>query len=156
MANLDFSPLYRTTIGFDRLPLLIQAAMRTSDSDLGYPPYNIEKRGDDAYRIVVALAGFTKDDLEVVSELGRLIVRGKMSERAGKTEYLHHGIASRSFERRFDLADYVEVEGATFENGLLTIGLKRELPEKFKPRTIEIGRSPSVLPTVKRPSQAAA
>jgi molecular chaperone IbpA len=156
MANLDFTPLYRTTIGFDRLPLLMQTAMRTSDSDLGYPPYNIEKLGDDAYRIVVALAGFTKDDLEVVSESGRLVVRGKMSERADDTEYLHRGIASRSFERRFDLADYVEVEGATFENGLLTIGLRRELPEKFKPRTIKLGRSPSVLPTVKRPSQAAA
>jgi molecular chaperone IbpA len=134
----------------------MQAAMRTSDSDLGYPPYNIEKFGDDAYRIVVALAGFTKDDLEVISESRRLVVRGKMSERADDPEYLHRGIASRSFERRFDLADYVEVEGATFENGLLTIGLRRELPEKFKPRTIEIGRSPSVLPTMKRPSLAAA
>jgi molecular chaperone IbpA len=156
MANLDFTPLYRTTIGFDRLPLLMQAAKRTSDSDLGYPPYNIEKCGDDAYRIVVALAGFAKNDLEVVSESGRLVVRGKMSERADDIEYLHRGIASRSFERRFDLADYVEVEGATFENGLLTIGLRRELPEKFKPRMIEIGHSASDAHVVERSSQAAA
>ena len=137
MADLDFAPLYRSTIGFDRVPRLLQSAMRMSDADLGYPPYNIEKAGDDSYRIVIALAGFGKDDVEVVTEQNQLTVRGKMAEREG-AEYLHRGIAGRSFERRFDLAEHIEVSGAEFDNGLLTIELRRELPEKMKPRKIEI------------------
>lgn len=137
MANLDFAPLFRTTIGFDRVPHLIQAARRLSDADLGYPPYNIEKIGDDAYRIVIALAGFDRNDIEVLTEQNQLIVRGKMAEREG-AQYLHRGIAGRSFERRFDLAEHIEVTGATFENGLLRIELTRELPESLKPRPIEI------------------
>lgn len=138
MANLDFSPLYRSTIGFDRVPRLMQSAMRMSDADLGYPPYNIEKAGDDAYRIVIALAGFGKDDVEVITEQNQLTVRGKITDREG-VEYLHRGIAGRSFERRFDLAEHIEVSGADFKDGLLIIELKRELPEKLKPRKIEIG-----------------
>lgn len=156
MANLDLSPLYRTTIGFDRLPLLLQSAMRVSDSDLGYPPYNIEKSGDDDYRIVIALAGFARDDLEVVTEPSRLVVRGKMSERVDDAEHLHRGIATRSFERRFDLADYVEVQGATHDNGLLTITLKRELPETLKPRAIEIRHLPPDTKSIEHQSQVAA
>lgn len=138
MVDLDFTPLYRSTIGFDRVPRLMKSAMRMSDADLGYPPYNIEKAGDDSYRIVIALAGFGKDDVEVVTEQSQLTVRGKMAEREG-AEYLHRGIAGRSFERHFALAEYIEVSGAEFDNGLLTIKLKRELPEVLKPRKVEIG-----------------
>jgi molecular chaperone IbpA len=156
MANLNSTPLYRTTIGFDRLPPLLQAAMRTSDTDLGYPPYNIEKLGGDAYQIVIALAGSAKDDLEIDSEPGRLTVRGKMSERADDTEYLHHGIANRSFERCINVAEDIAVHGAAIENGLLTIALTRELPEKSHVRTIEISRSRSEVQSIEQPSQAAA
>ena len=137
MANLDFTPLYRSTVGFDSVPKLMQSAMRMSDADVGYPPYNIEKVGDGAYRIVIALAGFGQDDVEVATELNRLTIRGKIVE-PEYVEYLHRGIAGRSFERSFELAAHLAVRGADFENGLLTIELKRELPEKFKPRKIEI------------------
>ncbi len=155
MANLDFAPLYRSTIGFDRVPRLMQAAMRTSDSDLGYPPYNIEKAGDDAYRIVIALAGFGKDDIEVVTEQGQLKVRGKMAERED-AHYLHRGIAGRSFERRFDLAEHIEVKGANFADGLLTIELKRELPESLKPRTIEISHGSAAPKSIEHATAQAA
>ncbi len=155
MVNLDFAPLYRSTIGFDRVPRLMQAAMRMSDSDLGYPPYNIEKAGDDEYRIVIALAGFGKDDIEVVTEQGQLKVRGKMAEREG-AQYLHRGIAGRSFERRFDLAEHIEVKGANFADGLLTIGLKRELPESLKPRTIKISHGSTAPKSIEHSTQQAA
>ncbi|MFY0614986.1 MAG: Hsp20 family protein [Hyphomicrobiaceae bacterium] len=138
MVDLDFTPLYRTTIGFDRIPQLMQSATRMSEADLGYPPYNIEKDADDSYRIVIALAGFNKNDVEVVIEQSRLTVRGKMAEREG-AEYLHRGIAGRSFERDFVLSEHIEVTGAEFDNGLLTIELKREIPEVLKPRKLEIG-----------------
>lgn len=137
MVNFDFTPLYRSTVGFDRVPRLLQAARQFENADLSYPPYNIEKTGENDYRIVVALAGFRKDDVEIVTEQNRLTVRGKATERED-AEYLHRGIAGRSFERHFDLADFIEVKGATLENGLLTIELKRELPEQMKPRKIEI------------------
>ena len=139
MANLDFTPLYRSTVGFDRVPRLLQSAMRLDNADISYPPYNIEKVDDDSYRIVIALAGFDRDGLEIITEQGSLTVRGKMPERED-AHYLHRGIAGRSFERKFDLADHIEVKGATLENGLLTIELLRELPEKLKPRTIDIKR----------------
>lgn len=155
MANLDFAPLYRSTIGFDRVPRLMQAAMRMSDADLGYPPYNIEKTDDDTYRIVIALAGFGKDDVEVVTEQGQLKVRGKMAERED-VQYLHRGIAGRSFERRFDLAEHIEVKGANFADGLLTIELKRELPESLKPRTIEISHGSTAPKSIEHSTQQAA
>jgi molecular chaperone IbpA len=135
MATLDFTPLFRSSIGFDRLPGLLSDAIGREES--GYPPYNIEKCGEDRYRIVLALAGFRKDDVEIIVERHRLIVRGKVKNGAGAT-YLHQGIASRSFERQFDLADFVEVTGATMGDGLLVIDLKRELPEALKPRSIPI------------------
>lgn len=138
MVNFDFTPLYRSTVGFDRVPSLLQAAAKMDVSDVSYPPYNIEKVSDDEYRIVVALAGFNKDDIEIVTEQNQLTIRGNVKQ-SGDTEYLHRGIAGRSFERRFDLADFIEVRNATLENGLLTIDLKRELPEKLKPRKVEIG-----------------
>jgi molecular chaperone IbpA len=136
MATLDFTPLYHTTVGFDRLPNLLSHALARDEG--GYPPYNIEKAGDDAYRIVMALAGFSKDDIEIVTENNRLTVRGGLKDKNANT-YLYQGIAQRSFQRVFDLADHIVVEGATMDNGLLVVDLKRELPEALKPRTIQIG-----------------
>lgn len=136
MAALDFSPLYRTTVGFDHMPMLLSHALQREES--GYPLYNIEKSGKDEYRIVLALAGFACDDIEVVCEQNLLTVRGQMKQKSAP-EYLHHGIAARDFERIFDLADYLEVKGAMMRDGLLVIDLKRELPEALKPRRIEIG-----------------
>jgi molecular chaperone IbpA len=135
MATLDFTPLFRSSIGFDQLPALFSHALERPET--GYPPYNIEKVGEDRYRIVMAVAGFGKDDVEIVQEQNRLTVYGKLKETAGKT-YLHRGIATRAFERHFDLADYVEVTDATMGEGLLVISLKRDLPEALKPRTIPI------------------
>jgi molecular chaperone IbpA len=135
MATLDFTPLFRSTVGFDRVSSLLSQAMDRADN--GYPHYNIEKVGDDQYRIVMALAGFTKDDVEIVVEQNRLFVRGHKREPDGRT-YLHRGIATRSFERHFDLADHVEVTDATMGEGLLVINLTRELPEALKPHRIPI------------------
>jgi molecular chaperone IbpA len=135
MATLDFTPLFRSTVGFDHLPSLLAHGMQREEAS--YPPYNIEKCGEDHYRIVVAVAGFGKDDIEIVTEQNLLIVRGQMKERSGAV-YLHRGIATRAFERRFDLADFVEVVGATMGDGLLVIDLKREIPDELKPRKIEI------------------
>lgn len=135
MATIDFTPLFRSAVGFDRLPLLLSHALERDES--GFPPYDIEKFGEHSYRIVMALAGFSKDDLEIVCEQNRLTVRGELRDKDGKT-YLHHGIAARAFHRVFDLADYIEVTGATMGDGLLTIDLKREIPEELKPRKIEV------------------
>jgi molecular chaperone IbpA len=136
MATLDFTPLFRSSVVFDRLPDLLSDAVGRAEST--YPPYNIEKCGEDRYRIVLALAGFTRDDVEIVLEQSRLFVRGRLKERGGST-FLHRGIANRPFERRFDLAGYTEVTGAMMGDGLLVIDLKRELPEALKPRSIPIG-----------------
>ncbi|MEO1607830.1 MAG: Hsp20 family protein [Pseudomonadota bacterium] len=155
MTNLDFTPLYRSTIGFDRVPHIMKAAMRVADTDVGYPPYNIEKTGTDDYRIVIALAGFSKDDVELTSEQGKLKVRGKITENQD-TKYLYRGIAGRSFERNFDLAEHIEVKGATFANGLLTIELKRELPESMKPRAIKIATASTASKSIEHTSQQAA
>lgn len=135
MATLDFSPLFRSTIGFDQLPSLLAHAMERPEAS--YPPYNIEKVGEDRYRIVMAVAGFSKEDVELVQAQNRLTIRGKFKEPGGKA-YLHRGIATRAFERSFDLADHVEVTEATMGEGLLVISLKRELPEALKPRSIPI------------------
>jgi len=135
MATLDFTPLFRSTVGFDRIPTLLSHAMQRED--VGYPPYNIEKSGEDAYRIVMAIAGFGKDDIEVIAEQNRLKIRGQVNTQQDTT-YLHRGIATRAFERHFDLADFVEVSNATMRDGLLVIDLKREIPEEWKPRKIEI------------------
>jgi molecular chaperone IbpA len=141
MATLDFTPLYHSTVGFDHLPMLLAQALDRDEG--GYPPYNIEKVSDDTYRIAIALAGFSKDDVEIVTGNNRLTVRGAIRDKNGKN-YLHQGIAQRSFQRVFDLADHVVVTGANMENGLLVIELKRELPEALKPRTIPIGDKPTV------------
>jgi molecular chaperone IbpA len=136
MREYDFAPLYRSAIGFDRLMDLLQSA---GQSDLGdnYPPYNIEKTGEDSYRITMAVAGFAVDEITITAQQNVLIVAGaKQGEDSGL--YLHRGIGARAFERRFELADFVKVTGAGLENGLLSIALTREVPEEMKPRRIEI------------------
>ena len=141
MTTFDLSPLFRSTVGFDRVGRLLESAARFEDSTTAYPPYNIEKTDDDSYRIVMAVAGFGEADLNVTVEKGVLIVRGKQAKEEGKVRFLHRGIAERAFERRFQLADHIEIRGAGLENGLLNIDLVREVPEALKPRTIEISRS---------------
>ncbi|MBV9112254.1 MAG: Hsp20 family protein [Hyphomicrobiales bacterium] len=138
MTTYDFTPLFRSSIGFDRLPLLLSHALQLDESTTSYPPYNIDKCSEDEYRIVMAVAGFGTDDIEIVSEQNKLTVRGEIKEREEKN-YLHRGIAARSFQRQFDLADFVKVNGAELKDGLLVISLKREIPEEMKPRRIEIG-----------------
>ena len=133
----DFSPLYRSSIGFDRVFDLLENASRTPSVD-NWPPYDIARTGEDAYRITMAVAGFGQDELSIVHELNMLVVSGeRIAEDNG--DYLHRGIAGRPFERRFELADHVKVTGAGLVNGLLTIDLQREIPEEMKPRKIEIG-----------------
>jgi molecular chaperone IbpA len=141
MNTFDLSPLYRTAIGFDRLADMLTNASRV-DSNNGYPPYNVESLGEDRYRITMAVAGFSEDELDITSEQNTLTVSGSKSmddEKSEDGEFLYRGIATRSFERRFQLADHVKVEGAGLENGLLHIDMVRELPEQMKPRKIEIG-----------------
>ncbi len=137
MTTFDFSPLFRSTIGFDRLSRLMDAALR-NDEAAGYPPYNIEKRGENAYRITMAVAGFGPDDLNITTQENQLIVSGKMKNGDENVRYLYRGIAGRAFERRFQLADFIKVTGAELVNGLLHIDLVREVPEAMKPRTIKI------------------
>lgn len=145
MTTFDLSPLYRTAIGFDRLADMLSNAQRVEGG--GYPPYNIEAHGEDQYRISMAVAGFAEGDLEIVTEQNTLVVSGERAEdreQEGR-EFLYRGIATRSFERRFQLADHVKVISARLENGLLHIDLQRELPERMKPRKIEIGTArPSI------------
>ncbi len=138
MRDFDLSPLFRSAIGFDRLPSLLDTAMRTAGTADTYPPYNIEKTGEDAYRITLAVAGFARDDLEIEVRDGVLVVKGKTAADAGGAKYLHRGIAGRAFERRFQLAEHVRAEAADLVNGLLTSDLVRELPEAKKRRQIEI------------------
>jgi molecular chaperone IbpA len=140
-TNLDFAPLYRSSIGFDRMFNLLESASRVQSID-NWPPYDIVKKGDDDYQITMAVAGFTDEELTLTYEPNLLVVEGR---KAGEEEreYLHRGIAGRTFQRRFELADHVKVNGASLVNGLLTVDLKREIPEARKPRRIEIGTSPS-------------
>ncbi|GGG35491.1 Hsp20 family protein [Chelatococcus composti] len=144
MRQFDLSPLYRSTVGFDRLFSMLDQIAGV-DSSPSYPPYNIERTGEDAYRITVAVAGFASDDLSIETKNNTLTIRGekKVAEGAPKPEMLYQGIASRAFERRFQLADYVEVTGATLENGLLHVDLVREVPEAMKPRIIPIATKPA-------------
>ena len=141
MRHFDFTPLYRSTVGFDRLASILDQVMTADPSQNTYPPYNIEKTGDDAYRITIAVAGFSEDELSIEAREGQLIVSGRKAEGEDGRAYLHRGIATRAFERRFQLADHVRVTAAVSENGLLHVDLVREVPEALKPRRIEIGRS---------------
>ncbi|EKV30796.1 16 kDa heat shock protein A [Caenispirillum salinarum AK4] len=145
MRSYDLSPLHRFTVGFDNVSRLLDAATRLDDAALSYPPYNIEKLGADDYRVTMAVAGFAESDLDVTVEDSTLIVRGRMDrdetgDDAEPRTFLHRGIATRAFERRFELADHIKVEGARLVNGLLHVELKREVPEEKKPRRIAIGQ----------------
>jgi molecular chaperone IbpA len=137
MRPFDFAPLNRSTVGFDRLFNLLDSV--TAGDDAGYPPYNIERLAENKYRITMAVAGFTSDDVKVELKETTLSVRAEKKAGPSKREYLHRGIAERGFERRFQLADYVEVTGADLKDGLLHIDLQRNIPERMKPRTIAIG-----------------
>lgn len=145
MRTFDLSPLYRSTVGFDRMFNLLDSMTGTDGSAQTYPPYNIERTGENAYRVTMAVAGFAEDELSIEAKENTLTVKGEKkaeSEEQG-SEFLYRGIASRAFERRFQLADHVEVKGASLENGLLHVDLVREIPEAMKPRTIAINGAAS-------------
>ncbi|SMF29328.1 molecular chaperone IbpA [Alteromonadaceae bacterium Bs31] len=151
MRTLDFSPLYRSAIGFDRMANMLDSLSRTDQSQPSYPPYNIELTGDDQYRISMAVAGFELGELSIETKQNSLNVSGTKSEQKETSrQFLHQGIAARNFERRFQLADYVKVTGAALENGLLHIELVREIPEAMKPRTIEISSQAGLAPIEQR------
>lgn len=138
MTTLDFAPLFRTAIGFDRMARLASSAQDATSAQ-SYPPYNIERTGDDSYRLTMAVAGFSDDELELVVRENTLVITGRVKAEENKGEVLYRGIAGRAFERRFVLADHIVVEGADLRNGLLHVGLKRVVPEALKPRRISIG-----------------
>ncbi len=140
MRHFDFAPLYRATVGFDQIADLMDRVLANDVSTQTYPPYNIEKTADDAYRISIAVAGFSDADLSVEVRDGALIVAARKAEGEDGKTYLHRGIATRAFERRFHLADHVRVTGATHEDGMLHIDLVREMPEALKPRRIAIAK----------------
>ena len=144
MTTLDFTPLYRSTIGFDRVASLLNNALHTDQSN-GYPPYNIEVVAENEYAITIAVAGFTNEELDLQTENNVLTVRGKKRAASKDTSYLYQGIANRSFERKFNLADHVEVSAANLENGLLTIALVKEIPEAMKPKSIPINSQAKVI-----------
>lgn len=139
MRSFDLTPLLRSSVGFENLNRLVDFASRPDISETAYPPYNIEKTGEDAYRITMAVAGFAQGDLDISLKENVLSVKAKGTEDEDERTFLHRGIAKRSFERRFQLADTIRVDGASFENGLLNIELAREVPEHKKERRIEIG-----------------
>ena len=140
MDRFVFSPLFRSTIGFDRLTHMLDAATHVDGASLGYPPYDMEKTGDDAYRLTMAMAGFSPDELDITVHENTLLVTGKAQKDEEKKNggYLHRGIARRAFERRFSLADHMKVTGANLDNGMLHVELVHEVPEAAKPRKIEI------------------
>ncbi len=149
----DFAPLFRTAIGFDRLARLVDTAQDATAQS--YPPYNIERTGDDTYRLTMAVAGFGQDDLEMTVKENTLIIAGRVKDEAAKGEVLYRGIAGRAFERRFVLADHIVVDGADLQNGLLHVGLKRVVPEALKPRRISIGGGQAA-PAIANDSQGSA
>lgn len=138
MRNFDLAPLYRATVGFDQIADMMDRVLSADFNQPTYPPYNIEKTADDAYRISIAVAGFTESDLSVEVKDSALVVSARKSEEDGERSYLHRGIATRAFERKFQLADHVRVTGASHADGMLHIDLTREVPEALKPRRIEI------------------
>jgi len=141
-TNFDFAPYRRSTVGFDRLFDLLETGLRGEGAE-GYPPFDIVKDGDDSYRITLAVAGFRPDEIEIVAQQNQLTVTGRKADEKNEGQYLHRGIAARSFERRFQLADFIEVGSADFADGLLSIALKRVVPEAMKPRKITIGGAPA-------------
>ncbi len=148
MRNLDFAPLYRATVGFDRIADLMDRVLASDVAQPTYPPYNIEKTAEDAYRISIAVAGFAPEDLSVEVRDGSLHIAARKAGEEAERSYLHRGIATRAFERRFALADHVRVAGAVHENGLLHVDLMRETPEALKPRRIEIAHAKGATPVL--------
>lgn len=146
MTTVDFAPLFRTAIGFDRLARLVDTAASGQEAQ-SYPPYNIEKTGDDSYRLTMAVAGFRPEDLDITVKDNTLFVSGRVASDGQKPEILYRGIAGRAFERRFVLADHIVVEGADVQHGLLHVGLRRVVPEALKPRKIAIGSATPAVPT---------
>jgi molecular chaperone IbpA len=156
MTTFDFAPLFRTAIGFDRLARLMDTAASAPEAPT-YPPYNIEKTGDDTYRLTMAVAGFRPEELDLVVKDNTLVVSGKVTSDNQKGEVLYRGIAGRAFERRFVLADHMVVDGADLQNGLLHVGLKRVVPEALKPRKIVVGSAtPSAIANDKQAAAKAA
>lgn len=148
MRTNDLSPLHRFTVGFDNVGRLLDAAARLDDAALSYPPYNIEKLGEDEYQVTMAVAGFAADDLDVVIHDNTLVITGRMEKPEApdpSRRFLHRGIATRAFERRFELADHIKVGGARLDNGLLHVDLHREVPEEKKPRRIAIAKAEPAL-----------
>jgi molecular chaperone IbpA len=146
MRNLDLTPLFRSTVGFDHLSRLLDSVSRVDDQTLTYPPYNIEKLSDDSYRVTMAVAGFAESDIEITVTGQTLTVVGRASKEQASPTYLHRGIAGRAFERRFQLAEHIKVANANLVNGMLFIDLARQVPEALKPRTIAIGNQPVETP----------
>ena len=155
MDRFDFSPLFRSTIGFDRLARLVDSAARVDGAAASYPHYNIETTGEDSYRLTMAVAGFSQDELDITVHENTLIVTGKAQGEDENGRYLHRGIARRAFERRFSLADHIKVNGASLDNGLLHVDLVRDVPEEAKPRQIKIAGSAPSRPQVTEQKQAA-
>lgn len=143
MNRFDFTPYRRSTVGFDRLFDLLENASRAGGGD-NYPPFNIERRGDDAFRITLAVAGFKPADLEITAQQNLLVIQGRKGDEPQEGQFLHVGIAQRGFERRFELADFVRVENANLEDGLLVIDLVREVPDAMKPKKVTIGTQKSL------------
>lgn len=154
MNTLDFSPLFRTAIGFDRLARLADTARAAADAP-SYPPYNIERTADDAYTLTMAVAGFGQDDIEITAQDNVLLITGRAPQPKEEGRFLHRGIAGRAFERRFVLADHIRVEGASLENGLLHVALRREVPEALKPRRIAIANGRPQQPAIEGRAEAA-
>ena len=144
MNRFDFTPYRRSTVGFDRLFDLLENQVRSNGSGDNYPPFNIERRGDDAYRVTLAVAGFRSADLDITAQQNLLVVQGRKREETPEGELVHVGIANRGFERRFELADFVRVERADLADGLLVIDLVREVPEAMKPKKVAIGGQPTL------------
>jgi molecular chaperone IbpA len=145
MTTIDLSPLYRSSIGFDRMGSLLDNALRSQKESTGFPPYDIEATGENRYAITLAVAGFEESELDIQVEKGVLRVRGKKADDGEEKSWLYRGIANRSFERKFNLADHIEVSGADLKNGLLTVSLIKEIPEAMKPRSIAIGGTGATL-----------
>lgn len=154
MRNFDFSPLYRTTVGFDHLSTLLDTVNRADNSANGYPPYNIELLDTDQYQISMAVAGFAEAELNIQTEKNTLLVKGLHGEEPGSKNFLHRGIAARNFERRFQLADHVEVTSAKLSNGLLYIDLVRKIPDAMQPKNIPIGAPKATLLNTEKQSVA--
>jgi molecular chaperone IbpA len=153
--SFDFAPLFRTAIGFDRMARLMNTIPEQT-GETSYPPYNIERTGDDQYRLTMAVAGFSEEDLDIVVQDNTLVVSGRVAKDGTKAELLYRGIAGRAFERRFVLADHIVVENADLKNGLLHIGLKRVVPEALKPRRVTISHSPDGMTDLLKDQSSAA